>query len=259
MSPEQMLLKLALVAAEGLLLFVLSRALFVWVLQALASRDQRARGGWWVQVLRLPGNFTHEVSHALAFLICGYTIHKLVLCLWDKQGAGVCQPGRAWSPMALPWLATGLAAMAPLFTGALALFAVARLLHIPLEAQVSLHDPGHTVLRSLYATLVHLDFGAWQTWLFLYLAFSLGAELAPSRTDLVLGIPALLATGAGTALFLLATYQLQPHAPFRVAVLGGLAGGLTELGHLLGFALVTTAIATAITFVPAAMIRTARG
>ena len=252
-----MLLKLALVAAEGLLLFVLSRALFAWVLQALAGR--RNRGGWWVQVIRLPGNFTHELSHALAFLACGYTVKRLVLCLFDRQGAGVCQPGRAWSPIALPWLATGLAAMAPLLTGALALYGVAQLLHIPLQAQVSLHDPGHTVLRSLYESLLRLDYGSWHTWLFLYLAFSLGAELAPSRTDLVLGIPAVLATGAGVALFLLATYQLAPQAPFRVAVLSGMSFGLIQIGNLLGFALVTTALATAITFVPAAIIRAVRG
>ena len=254
-----MLLQVALVAAEGLLLFVLSRALFGWVLQAFASRNSRRRGGWLLQLIRLPGNLVHELSHALAFLVTGYTVKRVVPCLWDRSGAGVCQPGRPWSPIAVPWLATGLAALAPLFTGAVALYAVAHLLDVPLEAHLSLREPGRSVLHSIYGSLLLLDYSSWRTWLFLYLAFTIGAELAPSRTDLALGIPALLALGLATTLFLLATYQLDPEAPFRVVVLTNAYQGLTALARLLGIALVTTALVTALTFLPAALIRAARG
>lgn len=93
MVPYELFEKLAVVAAQGVLLFVLSRALFVWVLQALASRNPRARGGWLVLLVRLPGNLVHEISHALGFLICGYRVRRLVPCIFDRAGGGACQPG----------------------------------------------------------------------------------------------------------------------------------------------------------------------
>lgn len=258
MSPEETLIKLGLVAAEGVVLFVLSRGLFAWVLQALASSNPRRRGGWPVQLIRLPGNFVHELSHALAFLICGYRVKRLVLCLLDRAGAGVCQPGRPWSPIALPWLATGLAALAPLFTGALVLWGLAHVLGVPLEPPISLHAPGRTLLQGLSDTLLALDYDSWRTWLFLYLAFTIGAELAPSQTDIRAGIPALLALSATLALYLLGLYQLSPTAPLRVVSLRELDLGLTALSRVFSFALVTTAAVTALTFVPASLVRMVR-
>jgi hypothetical protein len=115
------------------------------------------------------------------------------------------------------------------------------------------------VLESLYDTLLALDYQSWQTWLFLYLAFTIGAELAPSRTDMALGIPALLALGAATAVVLLALYQLQPEAPLRVVALREVALGLTALSRLFSLALITTAVVTALTFLPATLLRAARG
>ena len=259
MPPPQLLGKLALVAGQGVVLFLLSRGLFVWVLQALATRSGRQRGGWLVQLVRLPGNLVHELSHAAAFLVCGYRVRRVVPCIFDKAGAGACQPGRPWSPIALPWLATGLAALAPLVSGALVLWAVARWLDIPLATPLSAQHPGSSVLTGLYHTLLALDYREPRTWLFLYLAFTIGAELAPSTSDVLQGIPALLALGVTTAAVLLGAYQLAPDAPLRVHVLQGLSAGLSWLGALWGCGVVTTAVVVVLTFLPASLVRAARG
>lgn len=259
MSLAELVSKLFLVVAEGVILFLLSRALFVWVLQALASRNPRKRGGWLVQLVRLPGNLVHEISHALAFLICGYRVRRLVPCVFDREGRGACQPGRPWSPVALPWLATGVAALAPLIVGTLALYGVTRWLDLPLSANLSISAPGRSLIESLYSGLLSLDYRSPQTWLFLYLAFTIGAELAPSGTDVRQGIPALLVVSLVTVAALLGIYQLDPQAPLRLAAIRETASALEGLSNILSFGLMTTALVTVLTFLPAALIRTARG
>lgn len=260
MVPYELFEKLAVVAAQGVLLFVLSRALFVWVLQALASRNPRARGGWLVLLVRLPGNLVHEISHALGFLICGYRVRRLVPCIFDRAGGGACQPGRPWSPLAVPWLATGLAALAPLLVGSAVLYGVAQWMSIPLgEHPLSAETPGRSVLSGLYHGLLALDYRSPRTWLFLYLAFTIGAELAPSSTDVTLGVPALLAVGALTVAVLFGVYQLAPDAPLRVTVVREVAQALAWLSRIFSCAILTTGAVILLTFLPASMVRAARG
>ncbi|HEY3396258.1 MAG TPA: hypothetical protein VGM19_01245 [Armatimonadota bacterium] len=259
MFPREMLLNLLVVALQGVLLFIMSRGLFVWVLQAFASRHPRRRGGWVVQVVRLPGNLVHELSHAVGFLVCGYRVRRLIPCVADRAGAGACQPGAPWSPLAVPWLATGLAAVAPLVLGALVLSGAAQWLQIPLGAKLSLDAPGRSVLDSFYHSLAALDYRSWHTWLFLYLAFTIGAELAPSSTDVALGIPALLAVGALTAAILLGVYQLAPDAPLRVITVRDVTLALDWLSHLFSFGLLTTGVVVILSFAPVSLLRVARG
>jgi hypothetical protein len=259
MTISDMLLQLALVAVQGVVLFLLSRGLFIWVLQSLAGRSSRRFGHKLLQLIRLPGNIVHETSHALAFLVGGFRVRRLVFCLVDPQGAGVCRPGKPWSPHAIPWLATGLAALAPLLVGALLLWLAAGFLDIPLNGHLSPQSPARSLLDGFYSSLLAIDFSAWQTWLFLYLAFTVGAELAPSPRDLQLGLPALLLVTLFCGAVLFGVYQLDPTSPLRVALLQYTAHGLSWLSRLFGFAIVTTGIVAALTFLPATLIRSARG
>jgi hypothetical protein len=259
MPLNELLEKLAVVAAEGVLLFGLSRALFAWVLQALASRSPRRRGGWLVRVVRLPGNLIHELSHALGFILCGFRVRRLIPCIFDSAGAGACVPGKPWSPLAVPWLGTGLAALAPLLVGSGVLYGVARWMNLPLfEQTLSTAAPARSALESLYHGLLALDYHSGRTWLFLYLAFTIGAELAPSSTDVRLGIPALLAVAALTLLVLLGAYQLSPTAPLRLVAVREVASGLAGMARLFSCGILTTLTALAVTLVPAALLRAAR-
>ncbi len=176
-----------MVAAEAAILYTASRLIFIWVLESAAGRARWRR--FLVGILRGPGNILHEVSHALGYLLSGYRVRRIVPFFFDREGRGICQPGRPWSPLALPWLATGLAALMPLLTGALVLRGVSSWLGVP-------GDPDSLAQgvpwRQIPDILLGLDYQAWQTWVFLYLAMSIGAELAPSDVDLRKSLPSLL-------------------------------------------------------------------
>lgn len=260
MSPTALLNQIAVVFAEAVVLYMLSRLLFVWVLQSLASRNPQARGGCLVRWLRLPGNLVHELSHTLGYLVCGYTVRRMVLCIFDTQGRGSCQPGRRWSPLALPWLASGVAAVAPLVVGTLVLRGVAQALGISLHTASGVHyTVGTLLIDNIRVNLSALDYHHWQTYLFLYLAFSIGSELSPSQVDLRRSVPTLLAAAVGLAVMVIVLKRLPPEAPVYTFLSTHLQAGLNSLQALLNFGILTTALATAITILPAALVRAVRG
>lgn len=260
MPLQPLITQLLGVAAQAAVLYVLSRWLFSWAMQSFAVNGRGPRGSCLFLALRAPGNLVHEVSHAVGFLLGGYTVRRLVPVVFDKQGRGSCQPGRAWSPVALPWLATGLAALLPLILGSLALRYVAALLGVHLHSEpVAGAGVTATLLGNLRAFLLQLDLGTWpgraSALVFLYLAFSICAELAPSDVDLRRSLPALLAATAGVALLLLACSRAPLQAPARVWVFTSLGHGLAWLSALIEFGIVSTAVVGAVSTVPAIIMR----
>ncbi len=253
-----LLSQIAIVLAEAAGLYVLSRLLFVWVLQSMASRAHR--GGRLLQWLRLPGNLVHELSHALGYLVCGYTVRRMVPCIFDRQGRGSCQPGRPWSPLALPWLASGIAAVSPLLVGTLALRGVAQALGIHLHAASVADCTLATLLvDNIWANLSALNYHHWHTYLFLYLAFSIGSELSPSEVDVRRSLPMLLIGAVSTAALIIALTRLPAQAPVVDFLMTHVQAGLSSLQALLDFGIVTTALVAAIAIVPATIIRALRG
>lgn len=243
-------------AGEGLLLFLISRLLFVYVVSAVA--DRRGKGVL-LAALRLPGNIVHEYSHALGFWLCGYRVKRVLLCLFDPQGRGSCQPGPAWSPITLPWLATGVAALLPLLTGSLLLLQVAALLGIKLP---HLGVPGEALasgmLPQALSLVDRLDWHSWRSYVFLYLGLSLGAELAPSATDLRYGLPALAGLLAGVWLFFFTAARapgLHDWAHTTQDVLVQLA---QQLGQVWGLTLVVTGATLLLCLLPGLLLKLLR-
>jgi hypothetical protein len=245
------------VVVKALLLFLLSRLLFVGVVSSLADRRGK---GFLLGLLRLPGNFVHELSHALGFWACGYRVQQIRLSVFDPKGRGSCQPGRAWSPITVPWLAIGLASLMPLVLGSLLLIFAARWLQVLPDIKSSL--PPHHLISGLWQEvrllLLGLDWHRWQTYAFLYLALSLGAELSPSSVDLRYGVPALLGLTAGMWLFFFAA-EAAPglHETGRVASVS-VIHACRWLGSVLTLALTVTAAITVITLLPGLIIRAVR-
>lgn len=252
------LLKIILVVTieAGALLFV-SRLLFVSVISATANR--RGKGPV-VGFLRLPGNLVHEFSHCVGYLLGGYTVRRVVLCIFDRQGRGSCSPGRPWSPLAFPWLATGLAALMPLVAGSVLLYVLSQWLGIMQPPPIP--QEGNHVLPAVWLhvlqTLEGLDWHHWHTWLFLYLALSIGAELAPSDVDLRYGLPALAAVAAGTWAFFFTTANTESLHQLGTAAELVLASALTGLSGILAFALIITTTAALVTVIPGMIIRALR-
>ncbi len=240
-SALELIRRVLLVAGEAVILYAGSRLIFEWVLRSAAG-PTRFRC-LLVGILRLPGNILHECSHALGYLLAGYRVRQIIFFFVDPEGRGVCRPGKPWSPVALPWLATGAAALMPLLAGAMALQFLCKWLNVP-------GDPGQLVEGNLAAILLALDFRSWQTWLFVYLALSIGAELAPSEIDLRKSIPALLAAAAAGIVLILTVSSLAPDALLRHHFDVYLGWLLSWVSSALDFGL----MAVALVGVPAALI-----
>lgn len=240
---------------QALLLMLVSRMLFRGMVCAFADRN----GGGLVTLLRLPGNLLHEASHALGYLLLGYRVRHMVPCVLDPRQSGVCVRGKPWAPVTLPWLADGAAALMPLLVGSVALVAVGHWLGIMDHNSAAPGASGENVcmLRAaqgqILLLLKSLDWHRWQTYAFLYLAATIGAEVSPSQTDLRYAVPALLGLAVGILVALVAVQQLTGLGPMLRAGDDWLLLQAHRLSAVWGLALVlmlaTAAVALPVTFV----------
>lgn len=170
-----------------------------------------------MQVLRTPGNITHEGGHAVGFLLAGYRVTGIGFWFTDPQQRGYCQAGNPWAPWASQLLARLVASPAPLFAGALMLKGAAQLLSVPSLLMTQLGKSRLLTWEKLPLGVMADSFWHWisepvgllqaSTFLLLVLSFSL--DLAPSWEDLKsLSLPAVLVT-----LLLGAAPLLGQHVP----------------------------------------------
>jgi hypothetical protein len=157
------------------------------VVGALVHRPLMARcgSGLLLHLFRLPGNLLHELSHAVAFLVTGYTIRGFAVSLFDPAGRGHVTPGPAWTSLTRPWVANLVAPVAPAVVG-LAVLAL---------AQGWLAPGSGAGGPALVHALPTVAWGAPTTWAVLLLAVPVGAEASPSDVDLrAWAVPATVAT-----------------------------------------------------------------
>jgi hypothetical protein len=135
----------------------------------------RLGGGTLQHLVRLPGNLLHELAHAFAMLLTGYTVADLSVSLGDPSGRGHVRPGPAWIGVARPWFTNLVSPVAPVFVAVAALAFLQPLAGVPgLPSSASGLLP---VLRAVDPT-------RWELWAGLALGFSITAEMAPSSIDL---------------------------------------------------------------------------
>lgn len=229
-----------------IVLYLASRALWTF------SGRYFGRGVW--ALLALAGVPLHELSHALAFLLTGAGVRRIVLFaprgLPQYGGAtGVVVPKRR--PSAFSKL---VASIAPFFGCSFAAWAALALL-LPgfslgsganlgpdtLDAgglgQAALAVLG-AYLAGLADAFAGLDWGSWQTYLAVYLGASLGMGAAPSEEDFKRFFPAL----GGLLVILLpvfAVLQVAADPGTALAVTRSAAGHvLVPIGAALSYATV---------------------
>jgi len=226
-SPNALAIDLGIVTAQAALLYLVSQRLLLgFVVGTVAARGSGRFGHLVVSFLRLPGNLLHELSHAAGYLVTGYTIGRVATCVADREGRGYCEPGPPWSPVHWLPLASAFAAVLPLFVGAIAMRQLGAWLAVPLPtADVvsgGVSPAASDTLSRLPAFLAGLNWASWKTYVFWYLALSIGAELAPSEIDLQKGGPLVL---LGIGLLVLALYAM-PHMEMRPATAAAIGRGL---------------------------------
>ncbi|MGF1505405.1 MAG: hypothetical protein GYB64_10705 [Chloroflexi bacterium] len=249
---------------QMLVLYVISRALW-----NLAQR-RYGRGIW--AALAVVGVSMHELSHAAAFLVTGAGVRRMVLFkprgLPDYGSAtGVVVPQREPSV-----IGRALASIAPFFGCSLAAYLVLRLLlpDIALETQLAeltltdLQSEGllpavgvvlGAFLNGTLDAIFQLDPFDPRTYLALYLGASLGLGAAPSRDDLKLFFPALLAVLALLfPIFVLVQGAGTSAAAFDL-VRSILGRGLLIVNTALVYAVVFSLIALALMAMLALMLR----
>lgn len=206
-------------------------------------------------LLALVGVPIHELSHALAFLVTGAGVRRVVLFaprgLPEYNGAtGVVIPKR--KPSAFSRLVSSIA---PFFGCSLAAWLALRLLlpgfdiahDIPALSLGALQNGGLGqaagqvllgYLRGLLDAFTGIAWLDWRTWLAIYLGASLGMGAAPSAEDFKLFFPALL----GLLVILLPVFALlqafsDPQTAFA-AVQGAAGRFLLPVGAALSYATV---------------------
>lgn len=135
----------------------------------------RLGGGTLQHLVRLPGNLLHELAHAVAMILTGYTVADLRVSLTDPEGRGHVRPGPAWIGLARPWLTNLVSPIAPVFAAVAALAALHFACGVPALPAAS---------GGLLPILRAVDPTRWELWLALALGYSITAEMAPSGIDL---------------------------------------------------------------------------
>ncbi|MBU0611736.1 MAG: hypothetical protein KKI08_27920, partial [Armatimonadetes bacterium] len=140
--------------------------------------------------------------------------------------------------------------------GSVVLIVAARLLDIPAPGPIA---PQADLLPELWRQSLHLLHGLdphrWQTVVFLYLALSIAAEMAPSATDLRHALPTVILLAVGVWLTLFAFAHATNLQAFRHDLATTLSAALLRLGSVLSVALVVSAAATLVGLIPGLMIQ----
>jgi hypothetical protein len=234
----------------------------LYALSGIVNRIALARlGKTFYLLLMWPGVVVHELSHVVGCLVTGTRIREVHLFAPRDEGRGRMVLGFVTHDRASNAFATSVIGGAPFFGGAAALWGLTAFM-MPAIGRASAFAPvvaraatasavgetlvtaGRRYVEFVLAAGHGLDWRAWQTYLFLYLAFSVAAHVAPSRPDLK---NAAAGAFAATVLLAVAAYAGKRWAPaFTAAALASFAKGVGAVTVLLGFGLAALFAAAAI-------------
>lgn len=178
-------------------------------------------------LLMWPGVVIHELSHLVGCIVTGTRVREVHLFSPRDEGRGNMVLGFVTHDKPRNPLASSVIGGAPFFGGAAALWALMTFMlpavgrattFVPVVANSATASAVFQVLglaARRYAEFVlvaagKLDWNAWQTYVFIYLAFSLAAHVAPSRADLKNASAGIF---LGTILLVLAAYAGRSWAP----------------------------------------------
>jgi hypothetical protein len=141
-------------------------------------------------VLMLPGTIVHETSHAVVALLMGARITKFsVIPSGDTLGHV------EYTVPKIPLIGNAAISIAPLIGCPAILLLISRYFGVHFDfppASFDILAESRFLLDGTLSFITGLDYLNWKTYVFLYLALTLGAGAAPSKTDIISMLPGLI-------------------------------------------------------------------
>jgi len=141
-------------------------------------------------VLMLPGTIVHEISHAVVALLMGARITKFsVIPSGDTLGHV------EYTAPKIPLIGNAAISIAPLIGCPAILLLISRYFGVNFDfppASFDILAESRFLLEGTLSFITVLDYLNWKTYVFLYLALTLGAGAAPSKTDINSMLPGLI-------------------------------------------------------------------
>ena len=141
-------------------------------------------------VLMLPGTIAHETCHAVVALLMGARITEFsVIPSGDTLGHV------EYTNPKIPIIGNTAISIAPLIGCPAILLIIGRSLGMHFDfpqASFDILTGSRYLLDGTLSFITGLDYMNWKTYIFLYLALTLGAGAAPSKTDIIIMLPGLI-------------------------------------------------------------------
>ena len=141
-------------------------------------------------VLMLPGTVAHETSHAVVALLMGARITKFsIIPSGDTLGH------IEHTNPKIPFIGNAAISIAPLIGCPALLLLISGYFGVhfdSLQASSGILAGTRSLIEGTFSFIAGLDYSDWKTYIFLYLALTLGAGAAPSKTDIISMLPGLI-------------------------------------------------------------------
>ncbi len=141
-------------------------------------------------VLMLPGTIVHETSHAVIALLMGARVTK-----FSVIPSGNTLGHIEHTAPKIPLIGNAAISIAPLIGCPAILLLVSSFSGVhfdPPPASSDILIGTRFLLEGTLSFITGLDYYNWKTYVFLYLALTLGAGAAPSKTDIISMLPGLI-------------------------------------------------------------------
>lgn len=141
-------------------------------------------------VLMLPGTIAHETSHAIVALLMGARITKFSVIPSGNTLGHV-----EYTSPKIPFIGNAAISIAPLIGCPAILLLISRYFGVHFDyppASFEILAETRFLLDGTFSFITGLAYLNWKTYVFLYLALTLGAGAAPSKTDIISMLPGLI-------------------------------------------------------------------
>lgn len=166
---------------------ILLQAIALYLISEYLHRSLSSASETLYVVLMLPGTIAHETSHAITALLMGARITKFSVLPSGKTLGHV-----EYTSPKIPFIANAAISFAPLLGCPAILLLTGRYFGVHFDFPSGAFAETRFLIDGTFSFITGLDYLNWKTYVFLYLALTLGAGAAPSKTDLKSMIPGLI-------------------------------------------------------------------